>query len=55
MTVQRKEPVRLHPTAMSAHMSLTLRILGGAVGAGIATPLDRPGHVRWYVEFGQRP
>lgn len=28
MTVPRKESVRLHPTAMSAHMSLTLRILG---------------------------
>ena len=41
-----------HPRASA---SLTLRFLGGAVGAGIATPLDHSGHVRWYVEFGQRP
>jgi hypothetical protein len=41
-----------HPRASA---SLTLRILGGALGAGIATPLDHSGHVRWYVEIGQQP
>jgi hypothetical protein len=34
--------------------SLTLRVFGGAVGAGIARTLDRPGPTRWFLEFGQR-
>ena len=34
--------------------SLTLRVLGGAVGVGIARTLDRPGPTRWFLEFGQR-
>jgi len=41
-----------HPRASA---SLTFRILGGAVGAGIATPLDHSGRVRWIIEFGQSP
>ena len=34
--------------------SLTLRVFGGAIGAGIARTLDRPGPTRWFLEFGQR-
>ena len=41
-----------HPRASA---SLTMRFFGGAVGVGIATPLDHSGHVRWLIEFGQRP
>lgn len=41
-----------HPRSSA---SLTLRFFGGAVGFGIATPLDHSGRVRWLVEFGQRP
>ncbi len=35
--------------------SLTLRFFGGAVGVGVARPLDYPGEWRWLLEFGQRP
>jgi hypothetical protein len=41
-----------HPRASA---SVTLRFFGGAVGAGLARPLDHPGGWRWIVEFGQRP
>ena len=41
----------LHPRTSA---SLTLRVFGGAVGAGIARTLDRPGPTRWFLEFGQR-
>jgi len=34
--------------------SLTLRVFGGAIGAGIARTIDRPGPTRWFLEFGQR-
>lgn len=40
-----------HPRSSA---SLTLRVFGGAVGAGIARTLDRPGPTRWFLEFGQR-
>lgn len=35
--------------------SVTLRFFGGAVGVGLARPLDYAGEWRWIVEFGQRP
>lgn len=41
-----------HPRASA---SFTLRFFGGSVGAGVATPLDHSGHVRWYIELGQQP
>ncbi len=41
-----------HPRASG---SLTLRFFGGAVGVGVARPLDYPARWRWIVEFGQRP
>jgi hypothetical protein len=35
--------------------AVTLRFFGGAVGVGVARPLDYPAKWRWIVEFGQRP
>ncbi len=35
--------------------SITLRVLGSAVGVGVARPLDHTGKWRWIVEFAQRP
>ena len=36
-------------------VSLTMRVIGGAIGVGIAKPVDSPDPVRFIVEFGQRP
>lgn len=36
-------------------VSLTMRIIGGAIGVGIAKPVDSPAPVRFIIEFGQRP
>ncbi|MBL8998658.1 MAG: hypothetical protein JNL44_15200 [Gemmatimonadetes bacterium] len=41
-----------HPRSSA---SFTLRFFGGAVGFGVATPLDHKGRVRWLLEFGQSP
>jgi hypothetical protein len=41
-----------HPRAS---VSLTVRILGGSVGLGIAHALDHPARARYLVEFGMRP
>ena len=41
-----------HPRAS---VSLAMRFFSGAVGIGIAKPVDNPGPVRWILEFGQRP
>lgn len=35
--------------------SVTMRFIGGAIGLGIAKPIDSPAPVRFIVEFGQRP
>lgn len=35
-------------------VSASLRFFGGAVGIGIAKPVDRPAPVRFLLEFGQR-
>jgi len=35
--------------------SLTMRFIGGAIGVGIAKPLDSPAPLRFIVEFGQNP
>ncbi len=36
-------------------VSLTMRFIGGAVGIGVAKPVDHPGPIRFLLEFGQRP
>lgn len=36
-------------------VSLTMRFIGGAVGVGIAKPVDHPAPARFILEFGQRP
>lgn len=36
-------------------VSLSLRFIGGAIGVGVAKPIDYPGPVRFLLEFGQRP
>ncbi len=41
-----------HPRAS---VSLTVRVLGGSVGLGIAHALDHPARARYLVEFGMRP
>ncbi len=41
-----------HPRASA---SFTLRLLGSAIGVGVARPLDHTGEWRWLVEFAQRP
>lgn len=41
-----------HPRATT---SLTLRFFGGALGVGIARPLDHPEGWRALIEFGQQP
>lgn len=38
-----------------ASVSLTARFFGGALGIGVAKPVDWPGPVRFILEFGQRP
>jgi hypothetical protein len=32
-----------------------MRFVGGAIGVGVAKPVDHPGPVRFLLEFGQRP
>ena len=41
-----------HPRAS---VSLTVRVLGGSIGAGIAHAIDHPTRPRYLVEFGMRP
>jgi hypothetical protein len=41
-----------HPRAS---VSLTVRVLGGSVGLGIAHAIDHPARARYLVEFGMRP
>jgi hypothetical protein len=36
-------------------VSLTMRFVGGAIGVGVAQPVDHPAPMRFIVEFGQRP
>ena len=36
-------------------VSLTMRFIGGAIGVGMAKPVDGPAPVRFILEFGQRP
>lgn len=36
-------------------VSVTMRFIGGAIGVGLAKPVDTPAPVRFIVEFGQRP
>lgn len=36
-------------------VSLSMRFLGGAIGVGIAKPVDTPAPARFILEFGQRP
>jgi hypothetical protein len=36
-------------------VSLTLRVLGGSIGFGVAHTLDHPERARWLIELGMRP
>jgi len=36
-------------------VSLTMRFVGGAIGVGVAKPVDHAGPARFILEFGQRP
>lgn len=36
-------------------VSLTLRVIGGSIGFGVAHTLDHPERARWIVELGMRP
>jgi hypothetical protein len=41
-----------HPRSSA---SLTLRVIGGSIGFGVAHTLDHPSRPRWIIEFGMRP